>query len=295
MPTVVTKTVGASGRDYTSLVAAIAAEEAIRADLVARDEAIVFECYDSVDTARVTVAGWTTSVSNSLTVRGAEGTDGFLIEPSSEINFCVDIITSHVAFENGKVVHKFATGSGSNYACFNLNQGSDGVSINNVYGTLEGSGTANTLAFVFAPAGDRSDSFRTHNCVFDCTGHSGSGQSFARTTRSTYAMGFGHNYQNITCVDADYFFKFSGFSSGDRPVDVTNVAMLGASSITDGYTGSSLTYTTCAVDVVSPPTGWTSGLASADFEDYAGGDYTPAAGGALDDAGTDYPHFLPMT
>jgi hypothetical protein len=63
---VVTKTVKSSGGDYTSLAAAIAGEAAIRPNLTTRDELLRIECYAMLDTAAVTVSGFTTDAARYL-------------------------------------------------------------------------------------------------------------------------------------------------------------------------------------------------------------------------------------
>jgi hypothetical protein len=65
MPTVRTRTVKASGGDYASLAAWTAGEAT---DLVAADEIRQAECYGFVDTASVTLTGWTTDATRYVRI-----------------------------------------------------------------------------------------------------------------------------------------------------------------------------------------------------------------------------------
>lgn len=72
MPTTVTKTIKASGGDYTSLAAWEAAQQG---DLVTADEVRQAECYGFSDTTRVTIDGSTTDATRYLRVYAAAGAE----------------------------------------------------------------------------------------------------------------------------------------------------------------------------------------------------------------------------
>lgn len=65
-------TVGPSGRDYTSLAAAEAAEQT---DLVSLGEGVEFVCDAFADAGPVTIAGWTSDATRYVTVRAATGAE----------------------------------------------------------------------------------------------------------------------------------------------------------------------------------------------------------------------------
>lgn len=71
MPTIVTKTVGTTGRDYSTLTAALAA---LPSNLVTADQAWVFELYnDSEFTENINLTGVTTDATRNITIRAASG------------------------------------------------------------------------------------------------------------------------------------------------------------------------------------------------------------------------------
>jgi hypothetical protein len=71
-PTTVVVTVGPTGRDYTSLIAAEAGEQR---DLVALNEVAEIVCYGFVDQPGVSFSGWTADATRHIIVRAAAGAE----------------------------------------------------------------------------------------------------------------------------------------------------------------------------------------------------------------------------
>jgi hypothetical protein len=106
MPTVVTKTVGPSGRDYTSISAAMAGELAIRADLVARDEVLVIEPDSYEEATQFNVGdGFTCDATRYVHLRvpeanrftGSDPTTGFHYRPS--LNYKTIVVKNYCRIE----------------------------------------------------------------------------------------------------------------------------------------------------------------------------------------------------
>lgn len=109
MPTVVIKTLRASGGDYTTMSAWEAGEQA---DLVAADEQHVLECYDDWAGGLadfVFIQGWTTDATRNIVVKAAAGHEydpiadtGFYIRCTTLDN-CIELNCDYIHLEDFKV------------------------------------------------------------------------------------------------------------------------------------------------------------------------------------------------
>lgn len=123
MVTVITKTIKPSGGDYATftLAEADAANIGTSADLVANDEAIVFEAYAAVYDERVEVlTGMTTDATRNITFTAASGSEhhgsssrGVIIDKSGNTTWAVRCRTPYTVFRGLVVRNEY--GQTSNY------------------------------------------------------------------------------------------------------------------------------------------------------------------------------------
>lgn len=122
MPTVYTKTVGTSSRDYSTIALAEAdvSNIATSADLVANDEAVVFELYDdSVFTERPFISGGlTTDATRNVTYKAASGEkhdgtwSGVRVQPSSGTGHVFTVFDFYTVLE-GIAIAQYASSATS--------------------------------------------------------------------------------------------------------------------------------------------------------------------------------------
>ena len=269
MPTVVTKTVAPSGGDYTSLSAAITGELTARAGLVARDEQLVIECAAFTDTTIVEIDGFTTDATRNIIVRAAAGAEhdgvpgaGYKLVAALNFGGVLEALQEYVEFHGIEVEN---TSDRFSYG-LRLQRG------NSVVKDVICSGAA--AAGFFAAVGLPLKQFI--NCLaVSCN------------------IGLGNNNDNVeflNCTAVNCTTGFAGHFYGGS-VKLTNCVAFdcGTDFLPGAEPGSA---NNASEDATAPGTSSVTSITSGAFEDYAGGDYTPAAGGALDDAGTDLSAFF---
>ena len=269
MPTVVTKTVAPSGGDYTSLSAAITGELTARADLVARDEQLVIECAAFTDTTIVEIDGFTTDATRNIIVRAAAGAEhdgvpgaGYKLIASLSYGGALEALQGYVEFHGIEVEN---TGFAAAYG-LTLQRGNNVVKDVICSGASEGGFGAGGLPFT-----------QFINCLaVSCS---------VGLNTSNY-----DNVELLNCTAVNCTTGFAGHFYGGS-VKLTNCVAFdcGTDFLPGAEPGSA---NNASEDATAPGTSSVTSITSGAFEDYAGGDYTPAAGGALDDAGTDLSAFF---
>lgn len=280
----ITVTVG-SGKDYSSLITAESSEQATYGDLVTDGNTITFEIYGTVtETAIVEFAGWNTDSAHFVTITSGtgEGHDGVI--------------------GGGAVLQS----DGSFYGqFFYINSTSDyyyklkDLEIRHQKTTTD----SNCLQI-------RSDNSTTERCILYSAGtnnspafHIGNEYQDGNILRNSLIYGDGGQthiviIQGETTVQNCTIIANSGTESycltrndSDTAI-VTNVACYGAATAdfnlsgSDSGAGVTATYNASS-DTSATGTGAVTGITSADFNDYANDDFSPASGGDLIDAGTD--------
>jgi len=253
MPTTITKTIRASGGDYTTLSAW---EAALPASLVANDECHVAECYNDWPSGlndAVTISGPTTDATRFIKVTVAEGHGhGGLPDVGFYLINSVSSNTPNTTVDGLRVKR-------SGY-CFL--PGID--SPTNVFQNCLAQTTSNTYAFATTHTNNHVYP-RLINCI--AIGN-GTGIGYYQIFHASRLRAAAYN-----CVAANYA---TGFVTGGS--DIKNCI---AFNCTTGFNGTART-----TSASSDGTGNITGITSADFVDSANGDFHLAPGSALIGAGT---------
>lgn len=272
MPTVVTKTVGPSGRDYTSLSAAITGEKATRANLVSSDEQLIIECDSFEDTGgQALVHGFTTDATRFLTIRGVDAPD-----PNFSSGYR---LRGSMAFGGIRQRQAF-----TRYENIAVEQLGTAASSYGVWPDLVNVAEFKNCVFKVPSASPaqcvrvQSDNIVFKNCMafngafawylngdnlelYNCFSSGSGADGFRAQVCNSLTV------QNCVAVDFSNS-NIVGFVGGTVTANTNNASDLATTTGTDGVANVSLTD---GVDFVAPSTG----------------DYTPVSGGALDSAGAD--------
>jgi len=267
---VITRTVGPSGKDYTSLGAWDAGEQT---NLVEDGDTHVVECDAFLDTNTPVTIGdtWTVGASNNITIRPAAGAEhdgsdaasGFYVQTTGSFQRALSVNAAHTVV--------------SGIGCV-ANDGSAGLRINENNNLVEkclfdssGGGAANCVE-----AQGANSIYR--NCVFK-TG--GSNTPLEGKVFLPFAV------ENCTFILASGSYTGPAVEgiAGNGEATITNTVAYGFDSFATGaaaasdYNASDLTGTPGANSIDS--------ITTAAFNDFASGDYSPASSGVLDGAGAD--------
>jgi hypothetical protein len=234
--TVVTKTIGPTGRDYTTFTLAEAAVESIATaefgstDLVANDGAIVFEADAGTYSAPFTVTSTlTTDATRQVTYKAASGA-----EHSGSLS--AGVILSNVSYlaDSFTMLHGLVLSGNSHTA----GPTTEGVT----YRSCLGSNPISNVCFDTNGSGSAQYPTTYENCV-------GFGQSSAGSQRvwqlATYSGDLYVKLVNCTCVaDGRWAFFVGGSTANTFEVEIVNFLSLGESSVFAGaYTDPARTYT----------------------------------------------------
>lgn len=279
----VTKTIGTTGRDYSTLQAW---EDALPANLVTNDNNQIGECYNDSEfvsaTNLLTISGETVDATHTITLRAASG-QGFKDHASVQ--------TNALRYDQGKGVGIRITGS---YAT--------GVTISVQRVTLSGlqisaSGGGNNLAPV-------SNGAQANTVIDSCIVEASRVPALwsNATARNTLfvmrrsSVGYAADLSGSACygltiaTPSDFTAGTAVFRADYGTHTFENCAFFGAGTLRNGTHGTA-TYTTCKCDssIGSPPSGVTAATYNtALFTNItdATRDYKPPSGSALVDAGT---------
>lgn len=264
MPTLVTITVKPSGGDYTSLNTALAA---VASNLTVSDEQVTIECdtFTGGLAERVTIPSITQDATRYLVVKAAAGHEynhvddsGFYLTASVAFGATLSNSQSFTQFYDIGAKNTRTLGNARVFDCF----GSNNV-ISGCYG--ESSGSAGSIVFFLNNATNLDISY----CL-----------SFGGTTGFDFGNNFTRTALNLTSVDASSV----GFDTGTADTTIKNSFSFGSS---DPYLGTfNASSTNNAGDSTDTPGAFPqNNRTSADFVNYAFGDYRTASSSALATAG----------
>ena len=263
----------------------------------------VLECYDDWPSGLnndLTLTGWTTGASNSITIKSATGEGhggvigaGFFVAPTGQHERVLEIYQAYVTIQDISIKPNFAGGAGSVRAAIAFNAFSHYVTIERVIVTALAGAAAGKTHGIFVNTGAIEADIR--NCLFDfsaiTSGPTTGYPSVFYVNRNTFVFQGPARISNNTSIAADSFISTpNGTSGAYANVFKNNICYGLVSLFGDSYVGSvseTYDYNATNLSTVAVGTNWVYNVASTDFVDYAGGDYTPASGGALVDAGAD--------
>ncbi len=267
----ITKTIKASGGDYTTLSAFIAGEAT---DLVADGDNYVvlcdaFVCNDSA----MSFSAWTTGAGNGIEIKAAAGHEhggvagaGFVLRgAASSYSYFLSVNMSYITLADIEVENTSALSSARAVGC-----GVTGFVATNVI-VSGGSGVACNGFHGFADHGGEFINCLAYNC---------SGDGFYSNNYDSPI------YRNCTSVKNANGFNRAG--TGGTSAIAENCVAHGNSSADFAGTkwNSSSSRTNASGDTTAVGVSPTTGIVDADFEDWGGDDFAPASGGALIDVGT---------
>jgi len=257
-----------------------ASESGEQSDLVAAGNTHVLECYGDFPTGledNVAISGWTTDVTNFITVRAAAGhahggvsKAGFYMVESATAADIMNCTQGYTVLQDIEAINTRA--SFNSASCIRLTHvhtlervmcSMPNITGGTSYG-IECSSLANTVSTLRnCTVGPMSSSSAT-GIIQD-----GSSPNYIDAANCTV----------IGCGSRGYFIKADDIIKNCLAFDC------GASDF-DGSPSASST-NNASEDGTAPGSNPVTGVVAGDFVDYAGGDYTPAASGALDGAGVD--------
>lgn len=278
---VVTKTLKSSGGDYSLMSTWESTEQT---DLVSAGDSHVLECYNDWPSGlsdSVAISGWTTGASNTITIKAAAGEE-------------------HAGVIGGGFWITSASGAGT-ISCsqyYTVLEGIESVctatNANQVTSSFRVTGYYCTLRRCIGKAASASSggfyNGGSNNTYENCLSHSNAGAGFIGTGR--YAT-----LRNVTAVNnSTYGIRnqetnpvfYSSFTATNCVAYGNTTADWEDASGADKWTGTGTGYNGSGDGTEPGATGAVSTVASTDFTDYSGGDYSVSGtGSALYDAGTD--------
>ena len=288
-PSVVTKTLKSTGGDYSLMSTWESTEQT---DLVAAGQSHVLECYKGTTVTgnwqadgslfnSVTVSGWTADAANNLTIKAAAGEEhggvsgaGFWIYRTngstpilvnSNTSMHITIMDIEARELSGLFGRKAFETNDSNATCI----------LERCIAHSSGSGTS--VGFSFAGG---SASVTARNCLAIGPGSA---------VNSTYGF-WCNKTTNITLENCSSFDNsFAGFYllNDDNQHEIRNCVAYNNTTDFVNMIHWDISLNNASGDTTATGTGAVTGITSAAFVDYAGGDYHPAAGGALAGAAID--------
>lgn len=265
MPTVVTLTVKPSGGNYTSLNTALAA---IPSNIVTTDEQydVVCDTFSGGLAEQVTVPTITQDATRYVHIKADTGHE---YNPVDDSGF---FLTASVGF-SATVVNSQNFTRFSNIGAKNTRTATNGRGFDNF-------GTDNVITGVYSTTASTSGAI-----VFFLNNATNLDISYCLAVNGTTGFDFGNNFtrtaDHLTSVDASAV----GFDTGTADTTITNSLTIGS---TDPYLGTfnaSSDYN-AGDSTDAPGSNSLDNRTTADFADYAGGDYRTASGSALANAGS---------
>ena len=288
MTTTIIKTVKPSGGDYTSLANW---ETGQQANIVAADQVQECDCYSMVDTAAVSLTGWTTDATHYLLIKGADSdktTSNTGVYSTSryrlEVSDAVNISATDVFVRFDYLQFKLTVTTASTEALF-LSTDSLGSCIfyvSNCVFNLQGTSTNGANAMV-------SNSTKNTVYMWNCLAYNPSTATYASSNAATIQCGAGGTISIYSCT---IIGGYKAFYTEGAAVTIKNCygAIIATGATAYATSGGSFTMTTCA----SSDTSGSAGLQSiarntTNFKNVTNGseDYHLAGtGSALYHAGT---------
>ena len=279
---IVTKTLKTSGGDYSSIVTWESTEQT---DLVAAGEQHVLSCFTGTYTINggVNIDGWTTDAVSYITVEAEPGSRhggvwgaGVKFTNSTNWTYTFGVSQDYTVVDGVEAEHT-TTLSGSSQAF--VFAGTPAYPV--IKNCLGQNSTTSITSGVFMDQGTYNSPGKWINCVARVNG-SGTNDGF-HVTNYDYPTAY-----NCTAINCYYGFIRDGVNGND-PTFINCVAYNSAVSDFASDTGSLSGNNNASGDttVSTLSIGTVTGITSADFNDYDNGDYSPASGSDLIDAGTD--------
>ena len=245
MVTVVTKTIGPTGRDYTTFTLAEAAVESIATaefggtDLVANDGAIVFEADAATYDGLIFAWTLTTDATRNVTFKPSTGSEhggvfgaGVILQDNTAVTSYIALMlnasTNHCVFDG----LAFNVRSGVNSRCSATRSGVGHIWRNCLFSS-EGTQALNISEDAFS-CGSASDPIVYENCV----------------TKGNLAYSFNSNktgssmrFVNCTHLSSDRMFSFYTYAASSQAAEIVNCVTLGGGDcLTDsGPTATTIT------------------------------------------------------
>lgn len=264
---------------YTSITSWEAGEQT---DLSVLGESVILECFnDWVGglAEKVALSTWPNAHRkiHNTTIRAASGHShngawgaGFTIRRSVGYGTLLDV-PAHVTIQD--ICAENTTASGTANTCV-LHQNATAERC--MFKCADDSGGDALIATGTNPSADYGASPIANNCiVLDCAGHG--------IVTSKWAAGVFRNCTAMNCGGIGIVADLTGYLP-----TIENCVAFGNAGGDFFDSGTMATIRNNASgDLTAPGTNPITGITTADFEDYAGGSYRPAAGGALAGAGVD--------
>lgn len=277
---IVTKTLRAAGGNYT-LASMWNSGEAT--DLVTAGDQHVLKCYDDWPTGlldTLNVSGWTTDGTRNVTIEAADGegwdgdkSKGFWIRRATNFQACITISQEYTTLRNVRVTNPNNGGSGITTAA-----GCDGSTIERCYAAGGEAGTNTSGAGIKLNSITNGQPVHVRN---NLTYQARNGIYVVSPTTGAYI-------EANTCIESELAGIYDAVNNVETAFEINNNASYGSTTDFNSVGSNTPTATNnSSQDLTAPGTNPQLSLSTLDFNDYAGGDFSPAASGKLDGNGAD--------